>query len=404
MVNQSGPATTASAVPWTRGVDTRREGKSRTLGRVDVLDTLAAAEPAWTRLEAECGGSIYQTRRFLQPWIETFGARARTRAMIVVARDASGDPVALLPFGVTRRGPVRIAGFLGGTDSNANLGLFRPDTTFTSGDLESLLRAAAAKATVRPDVFLLENQPKQWEGRDNPLDVFSTLPSASFSHRGALAEDPRVFLGRLSKDTAKKLRTKQKRLEEQGALTLVSPTTPAEISHVLDAFFAQKLATFREKHIHSEFGSPEARSFLERACSPGADGSRPAIELHALALGGRVVATYGGGVHREHLHLMFNSYDIDPEIARSSPGDLLLQMLLERKCREKLRSFDLGIGEARYKSAWCDASEPMFDSVLAISAPGHAFRVAEIARRAFKRRIKQSSWAWPVAQILMRRV
>ena len=398
------PSTTSTAGLWTGGADARRLERSRALGRVDVLDNLAAAEPAWARLEAECGGSIYQTRRFLGPWMATFGARARTTPMIVVASNAAGEPVALLPLGVTRRGIVRIAGFLGGSDSNANLGLFRPDTTFTPVDLESILRAAAAKAPVRPDIFLLENQPKQWEGASNPLDVFASLPSASFSHRGGLVDDPRAFLAaRLSKDTAKKLRKKQKRLEDMGALALFSPTSPADVSRVLDAFFTQKLATFREKHIHSEFSSPEARSFLERASAPGVDGARPAIELHALTLGGRVIATYGGGVHLDHLHLMFNSYDLDPEFARSSPGDLLLQMLLEQKCREKLKSFDLGIGEARYKSSWCDSVEPMFDSVLAITAPGHAFRVAEIARRSFKRRIKQSSWAWPLAQILMRR-
>ena len=104
----------------------------------------------WSRhginTNAICPGSVYQTRRFLLPWLATHGAANGVTPMIVVAHDGAGSPVALLPFGVEKHGPVRIAGFLGGADSNSNAGLFRPGVEFSPADLESLLRGVAAKS------------------------------------------------------------------------------------------------------------------------------------------------------------------------------------------------------------------------------------------------------------------
>ena len=152
------------------------------LGRIDVHENLVDGAAAWSEMEALCPATVYQTRRFLLPWLATHGADACVTPMIVVAHDAQGIPVALLPFGVAKSGPARIAGFLGGADSNANVGLFRPGVDFSAADLESLLRAVAAKSRLRPDAFLLVNQPLTIEGRPNPLDIFPHQDAASFCH------------------------------------------------------------------------------------------------------------------------------------------------------------------------------------------------------------------------------
>ncbi len=381
----------------------RRVSSGRKLGRVDVHEDIHAAWDAWAELEDDCPGTIYQSRRFLVPWMATFGIFERMTPMIVVAHNSSGAPVALLPFGIYRRGPVSIAGFLGGVDSNANIGLYRPGFTFSPADLESLLRAAAAKARLKPDLFLLINQPQNFAGAKNPLDIFPHQSSASQSHCAELTSSPRDLLAaRMSKESAKKLRRKHKRLSEAGSLRYFTARTPLEIAQVLDVFYQLKLARFHQKGIRSNFDMPESRSFLERACCT-TNAETAAIELHALALGERMIAIYGSGAHGDHLHLLFNAFDMSEDVARYTPGDVLLMEMLERKCSEGARSFDLGIGEARYKEMWCDRTEPMFDSILALSPLGHAYRIVESTRRHAKRWIKQSRWAWPVAQRLMRR-
>ena len=95
---------------------------------------------------------------------------------------------------------------------------------------------------------------------------------------------------------------------------------------------------------------------------------------------------------------MINSYDADAEIARSSPGALLLRAIIEAKCRDGLAAFDLGIGEARYKDEWCDETLPLFDSLMPVSPKGHVYCAFESARLRGKRWIKQSPWAWPAVR------
>ena len=58
----------------------------------------------------------------------------------------------------------------------------------------------------------------------------------------------------------------------------------------------------------------------------------------------------------------------------------------------------LGVGEAGYKNAWCDVAEPLFDTLLPVSATGRARSTLEAARLALKRRIKQTPWIWALAK------
>ena len=382
----------------------RRADPGRSLGRIDIHHDYRSAEVAWSELEELAPASIYQTRRFLQPWMDTYGREFGILPMIVVAHDKMGRPVALLPFGIRRHGPVAVAEFLGGSDSNSNLGLFHPDCAFGPGDLRSLLHAAAARSQMKPDLFLLVNQPQVWEGRDNPLDIFPHQASASFLHGTALESDGRAFVARhLPGDKGKKLRKKEKKLASWGAVAHRVAADPQQVTAILDVFFAQKLERFRRKGIDSTFSADSSRAFLERAALDGLDTGHPTIELHTLYAGDRVVAIFGGGTHRGHFHAMFNSFDLDEEIGKTSPGDLLLKSLIEDKCNQGLHGFDLGIGEARYKATWCETPMALFDSIVPVTPMGYLFMLTESSRRHIKRWIKQSDWAWPLVQKLLGR-
>ena len=384
------------------GVREQRRAKGgRALGRIEVHDNFHAAEPAWTELESLSPGSAYQTRRWLSAWIETIGRACGAEPMLVVAYGRDRAPVACFPFGVIGHERIRIAGFLGGRDSNANIGLFRPGAAFSRSDLESVFRAAALKTEKRPDAFVLSNQPMVWEGHANPLLVFPHQPSPSFGHASALLPDFAVYLeSKLSSEARKKLFKKRKRLEkEAGPLRHLVASDRSEALRILDAFFAQKLARFTMLGIESDFEHPSARAFLERGSFDGVDVGAPVIELHALLAGERIVATYGGVRHRRRFHAMFNSFDMAADVAKCSPGDLLLMSLLEQMCAAGVECFDLGVGEARYKDAWCDL-EPLFETIIPVSAKGRAFALAESTRLRLKRQVKQSPWLWSLAQRL----
>ncbi len=370
---------------------------------VEVFTYTAPALEFWALLEECASMPVYQTRRFAVPWLDTMGQAAGMTPMIVLIRDAYGNPAALFPFGVKDLGGIRRVEFLGGTDSNSNFGLMRPDVRFTGGQISALLHKAAMDSGLAPDAYILSNQPEYWDGLANPLATLPKQPSPSQCHSAELMLDSEAFQKKhLSSEARRKLRSKRRKLEEKGPVSLITARNREEAERLLEAFFAQKLQRFDEKNIKSGFDSLAARRFFERCCVSRIGQRDASVELHGLLAGDRIVATYGGGLHRGRFHGMINSFDPDPEIARYSPGDLLLGLLMEAKCRQGLHIFDLGIGEGRYKSTWCDHAEPLFDSFMPLTLKGRVFVWADAARRRLKRSIKQNVWAWNFAQHVRR--
>ncbi|MDF2117149.1 GNAT family N-acetyltransferase [Roseiarcaceae bacterium H3SJ34-1] len=368
------------------------------LPRLELHTAPASAMDAWAELEELALASVYQTRRWLLPWIEAVCPVIGMTPLLTIARDPSGVPLALLPLGVSVSRGLRLVQFLGGTDSNANLGLFRPGFAPPRKDLIAILFQAAHASKLNPDAFVLANQPLTWEGAPNPFAAISRQDSPSFCYSTALPGDFESFIKeRLSADTRKKLRAKQRKLAEIGPVLHCKAETEAEVEAFLDAYFEQRQRRFAQMNITTNVRNKVAIDYFRRSCLP-TGGEAVAMELHALKAGDRIVAIYGGGIHRGRFHGMINSFDMDPQVARSSPGDLLLAKLIEEKCREGLTRFDLGIGEGRYKHAWCNEAEPLFDTLVGLSGAGQAFVFMEKTRRRAKRMIKQSEWAWPMAK------
>lgn len=360
---------------------------------IEILRDFVHAAPVWAEMERLCPATVYQTARFLAPWYETLGRDLGFSPLIVAARDADGRLAALLTLAEKHVGPLRVGFFAGGKDSNANLPLLRPDLTVGAEAWIEFLRRAGRDAKI--DLFALLNQPRLFAGRANGLTLAPSQDSPDSGHLASLAADGEALLaGRLSKDSRKKYRKKEAKLTEVAPLTFVSSDTAGQTGRILDAFFQQKLARFEEKHIESTFERPAARAFIEACVASGA------ITLYGLDRGGRIIATYGGGGANGRFSAMFNSFEADEDIARSSPGDLLLFALMKRLGGEGYAALDLGIGEARYKNAVCDEGEPLADTFLAVTPRGRLARAGFVAALSAKAAIKAN----PKAMALVARL
>ena len=90
--------------------------------------------------------------------------------------------------------------------------------------------------------------------------------------------------------------------------------------------------------------------------------------------------------------MLANSFDADSAAARFTPGEILLNALLENLARRGFTHFDLGIGEAQYKEAVCDEAIELYDTVLAVSPAGALVAPLLRASLACKRSVKQTPW------------
>ncbi len=364
------------------------------IARVDVFVSLPEAHRDWVDLETTVCASPYQSFAFAEAWFSTVGAATGAQPFIVVAREASGQPAALLPLARRRLGPLSVAAFHGGKDSNFNLGLYRPDRLWSAGALRSLLRAAARATPARVDCFALLNQPRSWQGVRNPICALGGRPSPSFAYKSEL---PLSFAAwrdaHDSKEAQKKLRKLARRLEGIGPIAHVVARDEAEALRILDAFIDEKRQRTRAGGPASPYASEPARAFLGRLAIQGLAEGRPALELHALRLGDRIVATFGALPGGGRLSGLILAYDSHPDVARCGPGRLLLRNVVRSAIERGFETFDLGVGEARYKNEVCESTEALFDSFVPASALGRAATPAFVFKQNLKRRAKRSPLA-----------
>ena len=370
------------------------------VAEVAVFDDMAAAEGPWRALEGS--GSLatpYQGYDFLNHWQAHLGTDANMAPAIVVAFNPAKSPLFLLPLGQRRVGGLRALEFLGGKHANFNMGLWRRDVAASIGAPE--LRTMMRELSSRADLLMLTAQPLTWGGVTNPLALLSHQRSANAGFSCALIPDfEALFRARTNSATRKKMKKKERGLAAMGEVRFERATDPRQVNRVLDAFFKQKSARMRLLGQPDVFADPAVRRFIAAVAEP--DGKRVApAELYALSVDDMIVATMGGIVAGGRFCAMFNSIH-GGRYAAESPGEQLIVHLVKNCCERGLDTFDLGVGQSRYKHLFCEDSEPLFDSYLPLTAAAHLPAFALRAGASAKRVLKEHPAMWSAVRSLRR--
>lgn len=365
------------------------------IARVEIVRDMAAARPHWLALEQHgCFMTPYQAFDFLDLWQRHIGAGEGVEPCILVAFDDAEAPLLVLPLGRRRMaGGLKAVEFLGGKHSNFNMGLWRADylAAVTADDLRGVFAHLSGEA----DVVSLGNQPLMWAGRDNPLALLPHQASPSFGFSGPLQRDfEALFDARTSAVGRRKMRKKERTLAGFGEVTFARAATDADIRRVAEDFFTQKSTRMRSIGLPDVFAAQDVRDFVTAGVlAPTAAGSR-LIELYTLSVGDTIVATMGGVCADGRFSAMFSSI-IHDRFKTESPGEQLLVRVVRDCCARGLHTFDLGVGEANYKSLFCDP-DPMFDSDWPLTGKGRAFALMHRGFAAAKRAVKQNPALWSV--------
>ena len=391
------PATAVEAPPLPNLAVSNRTG-SPPWASIAIESDIAPLEEAWRAFEQTALVTPYQAYGWIRAFVETVGAAQGMSFRYALLRDAAGAPCALLPLAITRRSGFRFAEIIGGKHANYHMGLYAPAfaAKFDAPLAARMLREIGT-AIGGLDALIFVNQPATWQGLANPPALLAAGASPSRAYKLALVPgDGDATLRRsMSSHARKKLKNKRSRFGDLGPSRLSRAETPAEIERVMAAFLSQKAARFRAMGLQDPFAEPSVRAFLKRAAGPG--GATAPLELYSLDLAGNTVATYIGAVHGDRFSGMATSFDMDSEAVKTSPGELLLAELIRRKCREGIAVLDLGVGEARYKTSFCDDHDDLVDSFLPLTLKGRLFAKTAQTRRALKRRIKRSPAALKLA-------
>lgn len=373
----------------------KASAEGRAFERIELRASFADADAVWRELLAGGVATPYQTPDFLRAWADNVGRTEGVELALAIARRADGRAVALLPLGVSRRFGLRVASYLGGTHVNYNLPVFARDAVeaFTPAEASRLLREIAAAARI--DLFALSNQPEIWRGAPNPLAGLPHQPSPDFAYSGKLEASVEAHLKRyVSAKTRSAQRRKLRRFEERGEVRIYRAETEADRAHVLDAYFAQKAQRLAAKGIDNVFAEPGVEGFIRAAAGLGAEPA--SIDLYGFDLDGQVIATFGVIADRDRMCGMFNSIT-SCDLARYSPGELLLTFMVEDAIGRGMSEFDLGVGAAAYKALFCPDVDPLFDTIVGVSPLGRAGAGVYAAKRAAKAWVKSNPTVYAFA-------
>lgn len=392
------PAATASTPAMSDAIPPSRV-PSRPWTSIAIETDIAALADSWRAFEATALTTPYQSYDWIRPFAETIGAAHDMALRFALVRDSKGALCALLPLTVTGRSGFRFAEFIGGKHANYHMGLYAPAfAAQLNAKLTTQLLTEIGHAIGGLDALAFVNQPVTWQGVSNPAALLAAGPSPSRAYKLALiAGDGDASLKRsMSSHARKKLKNKHSRFKDFGPSVLTRAKTPAAAARIIDAFLSQKAERFRAMGVPDPFAEPAMRAFLEQGAIGDGSG-RPAIELYALDLDGRTVATYVGATQGERFSGMATSFDMASATVKTSPGELLLAELIRLKASEGVAVFDLGVGEARYKTTFCDDHDDLVDSFVPLTLKGRLFARIARAKRELKRRIKRSPVALKIA-------
>ena len=366
---------------------------------VELFDTLEAVEAIWRSLEEHAVLTPYQGYDWIAALLKA-GAEPNSRVVVAVIRQA-GEPVALLPLGLRKRRGLTEAHVLGTGQSNADWLMAVPGFAPDKAELHRIF-ARVSQAAGGIDLLSLSNLPQSWQGHRNPLLVLDHAAAPSNFYTATIGPTPVPYIDhRLSTKRRSNINRGRRRLAEQhGEVRLLRITDAANLERVHQAFLEQRGARFGEMGIDNMFAHAPFLQLFRDLTTAGFGSEHPTLCLHALYAGDEIVATSWGLHAGTHYSQYINSTTSGPA-ARYSLMGILIGELMDALTTTGVTTFDMGLGDFDYKTEWTVA-EPVFNSLVALTAKGRMAALAKQQLGAGKRLIKQTPALWRTAQQIRR--
>jgi CelD/BcsL family acetyltransferase involved in cellulose biosynthesis len=312
---------------------------------------------------------IFQSREFLDIWLDTIGKASRIEPCFVVVRDADERPVLYLPLIIETKFNVRLLRFMdcGVADYNAPIvaadrALSRQDFHDVWADVLALLPGF--------DVIDLKKIASDVEGAVNPLTYLDCTPFGESGHAIVLTRlrdqtDTRRSVVRLRR----KLQSHAKGLSQIGEPRFFVNPAAAEAARVAERLLELKRRKYQRTSTPDFLAAPGVERFYREMMSPGRLGK--ISHLSALTIGDTVASAHLGFIGRGRFYYIFPAYDT--QFGRYRVGHLLLQHLIDQSVAQDFETFDLGVGDASYKNKWATHHLALQSHERAVTAAGRVY-------------------------------
>jgi CelD/BcsL family acetyltransferase involved in cellulose biosynthesis len=332
-------------------------------------DNLAAAD--WPSISdgRDLRMHIFQSREFLDIWLDTIGKASRVEPCFVVVKDAGGRPVLYLPLIIETKFNVRLLRFMDCGVADYNAPIVAADRALSRQDFHDVWAQVLA---LLPgfDVIDLKKIASDVAGAFNPLTYLDCTPFGESGHAIVLTRlrdqtDTRGAVVRLRR----KLQSHAKGLSRIGEPRFIVNPGAAEAARVTERLFELKRRKYQRTSTPDFLAAPGVERFYREMTSPGRLGT--ISHLSALTVGDTLASAHLGFIGRGRFYYIFPAYDT--QFGRYRVGHLLLQHLIDQSVTQDFSTFDLGIGDASYKNKWATHHLALHNHERAVTAAGRVY-------------------------------
>jgi len=363
--------------------------------RIRVFDSIEAAEPSWREFETRAVMHAFQRFDWIRAWYDEVAVREGHIEPFVVELDASDEhPGMLLPLAIVELGGARVLTWMGGSVSDYHAPLLDLDTASTPTRPEDAREIWRQLRRELPsfDAVHFEKQPERIGAAENPFrDGQPHMPSASTSVDPARQQRSP---SRMSKNN----RRLQRRLEDEGDVRFVVADEPELADELTRVMMRQKSARYRATGVWDMFSNDAYRNFYLRMTREGV--SSGLIHVSALICGDDFVATEWSLVGSDHCYGLLSGFE--QEYARFSPGNLLMEHVLDWCADRRLSTYDFTTGSEGYKQRWCDQTMQTSEYLGSHTMRGRRYVVPRTLGRTVKNQLKARPCLLAVAERLSR--
>ena len=323
----------------------------------------------------------FQTRTFLEVWLESFGRTGRQSFHFVEVRDRAGRPLLLVPLRIIVAGGARLLQFIDheAADYNAPV-LFSSGHAWTRESAKQLWQQIVAKLPP-VDVVELTKMPGDVEGVDNPLFLLGSGAGELSCH----ATDLRRPWAEIDREVPRRttLLRKIRGLERISPLGFHVAETAEEVRRVTEVMLRQKQRRFEETMVPGFDVDRDKFDFFDKGTARFHQ--QGMLKLFYLTSGDNtIVATIWGLTSEKRYYAIMLSFEGD-EWTRHSPGSILFYKALEWLHRNGYEWMDLGIGDEPWKLESCRTTIPLVERREALTPRGRLhmarMKLTEAVRR-----------------------
>jgi CelD/BcsL family acetyltransferase involved in cellulose biosynthesis len=325
---------------------------------------------------------VYQSREFLNVWMNTIGSAGRIECYFVVVRDTDAEPVLYLPLAIETRFNIRFLRFMDCGVADYNAPVVRARRKLARQEFDAIWTEMLALLPSF-DVVDLKKISGDISGVFNPLTYLDCSQHRESGHllhliRSAQADGG----GTLSPGMRRRLGRGLRKLGETGAVEFVVNPAGAIAEEFIERLFELKRQKYRQTNTADFLRVPGVADFYRQIAS--SQQLAKISHLSALLIDDTIVSAHLGFIGRGRFYYIFPAYDA--AYARYRPGHLLLNYLVDQTTEQSFETFDLGVGDEGYKISWANERIALYDHQRAITTVGQLYLQMRRVRRFVKSR------------------